>query len=111
MYLLAYMTFPDEESAKRVAEALVADKLAAGVNMLPGVASVYRWRGDIRRRMEWLLLAQTTAECWDKFQTLAKRMHPDHVPCIVACPFAEGDPAFLEWIKQNTDAGGSCKLP
>lgn len=96
--LWVYMTAPSGPAARRLAEALVEERLAACVNRLPGARSIYRWRGRVERARETVLIAKTRA---DRFAALCARvcaLHPYDVPCIVAVPIERGNPAFLEWV-------------
>jgi periplasmic divalent cation tolerance protein len=104
--LLCLAACPDEDTARRIAEALVAERLAACVQLLPGVASVYRWQGAVERASEVLLLAKTTR---DRFEALSARIvaaHPHAVPEIVAFDVAAGLPAYLDWVARETAPGG-----
>ncbi|MFC3716615.1 divalent-cation tolerance protein CutA [Luteimonas soli] len=96
--VLAFCTCPDAATASRIADALVGERLAACVSVLPGVQSVYRWQGGIERADEVQLLAKTTAT---RMPALAERivaLHPYELPEVVAVEAAAGLPAYLEWI-------------
>ncbi len=100
--LIVICTCPDEVVAKRIAEALVGERLAACVNLLPAVASTYRWEGKICRETESMMLIKTTR---DRFQALRERLlslHPYDVPEIVAVDIATGSAAYLDWIGRET---------
>ena len=98
---LVYMTAPAQQEALHLARELVRLHLAAGVNVLPGACSVYRWKGEVREAGECLLLAQVSeaalAACIEKVRSL----HSYEVPCVVAMPIADGHQPFLQWIAQN----------
>jgi periplasmic divalent cation tolerance protein len=96
-------TFPDAETAARVARTLVEERLAACVNLVPTVRSIYRWQGAISDDPESLAIIKTTAE---RYPTLAARiaqLHPYHVPEIIALPLAEGHPPYLAWLAGQVD--------
>ncbi len=100
---IVFCTVPDTEIGGRLAEALVEEGLAACVNLLPGLISVYRWEGKLQRDAEALLLIKTRA---DRFAQLAERireLHPYELPEIVAVPLTEGLPEYLDWIDRAVD--------
>ena len=99
--MMIYMTAADEAGAARLAEALVERRLAACVNILPGVRSVYRWQGRIERAAEVALVAKTTAEKVEALTAEVRRLHPYECPCVVALPIAGGNAAFLEWVARE----------
>lgn len=105
--LLCLTTCPDADTAGRIAEALVAARLAACVQVLPGVASVYRWQGAIERADEVLLLAKTSRERFEALSARIVALHPYEVPEIVAFDIAAGLPAYLDWIARETLPGGA----
>ncbi len=102
MCLLVYVTMPDKESATRLAHRLVEARLAAGVNLVPGIQSVYRWRNAIHEHGECLLLAQLSRAAFAEARALIVREHPYEVPCVVALPLIDGHSPFLEWITAHS---------
>ncbi|MFT4300187.1 MAG: divalent-cation tolerance protein CutA [Desulfovibrio sp.] len=102
MSLLVYVTAPHEEFALELARALVGEGLAAGVNIVPGARSIYRWRGEVHDAAECLLLAQVSRAALPAFEAAVKRLHPYEVPCIVAVPIEAGHGPFLHWIQENS---------
>lgn len=100
--LLALCTCPDPDVAGRLAAALVEERLAACVNILGGVQSVYRWQGRTERAKEVLLLIKTTADRFDALRDRLAALHPYEVPEIIATQIAAGLPAYLEWIRACT---------
>lgn len=99
---LAYITIPSREEALALARALVEARLAAGVNVLPGAMSVYRWRGAVREAAECLLLAQVAGTALPAFTRTVRELHGYEVPCVVALPVAGGHAPFLRWIAENS---------
>ncbi|MCK9489320.1 MAG: divalent-cation tolerance protein CutA [Xanthomonadales bacterium] len=100
--LLVLSTCPDDDTAARLARALVEERLAACVNRLPLTASTYRWQGQVVEEGEVLLLIKTVA---DRYPALAERLavlHPYQVPEIIALPVADGLPGYLEWMVAQT---------
>ena len=99
-----YVTVPDENTAKHIAEKVVEARLAACANILPGMKSIYHWQGQINTDDEVVLILKTRAT---HFQTLAneiKKLHPYECPCIVALPVVIGEAAYMQWILDNTKA-------
>lgn len=100
--LLCLSTCPDAETAARVAHALVAERLAACVNRLPGVMSTYRWEGRIHDDAEVLLVIKTTREGFDALRERLVELHPYEVPEFIALDIADGLPAYLDWLHAET---------
>jgi periplasmic divalent cation tolerance protein len=103
--LVCFCTCPDAASAERLAEALVAERLAACVNVLPGVRSVYRWQGALERADEVLLLVKTTRGRLDALVARLPALHPYELPELVAVEAAGGLPAYLDWVADATRVG------
>ena len=99
---LVYMTAPTEQEALHLARELVRLRLAAGVNVLPGAHSVYRWQGEVHETGECLLLAQVSADALPQCLQTVRALHSYEVPCVVAMPIADGHQPFLKWIAQNS---------
>lgn len=98
--LLCLTTCPDAASAERIAEALVAERRAACVNVLPGLRSIYRWQGAIERADEHLLLIKTTRAAWPALQARLLELHPYELPELLAVEPADGLPAYLQWVAE-----------
>ena len=96
--LVCLCTCPDRATGQRIAEALVAEGLAACVNVLPGVHSVYRWQGGVEHADEVLLLAKTTRARMDALQARLLELHPYELPELLAVEAAGGLPAYLDWV-------------
>jgi periplasmic divalent cation tolerance protein len=91
-------TVGTEDEASRIARALVERRLAACVNVVPGVRSTYRWQGAVRTDAEWLLVVKTRRDRFDEVRAAIRELHAYEVPEIVMLDIAEGDAAYLEWI-------------
>lgn len=102
MSFLVYVTMPDEAGALALAHSVVEARLAAGVNVLPGARSVYRWQGLVREAEECVLLAQVSRAAFPDFCAAVRRAHRYEVPCIVALPIEAGHQPFLRWIGENS---------
>lgn len=105
--LVAYCTCPDAETASRIAEALVTERLAACVNMLPGVRSVYRWQGGVEHADEVLLVIKTTRDRLDALTARLPSLHPYELPELAAVEAAGGLPAYLAWVAEQTRSDDS----
>ena len=92
---------PDEVSAARIADALVAEGLAACVSLLPGVRSVYRWQGRVEHATETLLLIKSAASVAQLGERL-RALHPYELPELLAVEAASGLPAYLDWVIANS---------
>jgi periplasmic divalent cation tolerance protein len=100
--LLVLTNCPDEESANAIALALVEDRLAACVNILPRVQSVYRWQGAVESATEIPLFIKSTATNYPALEAAIRNRHPYQVPEIIALPVERGLPAYLDWIASET---------
>ena len=99
--LLCFCTCPDRPVADRLAEALVAEGLAACVNVVPGLHSVYRWQGAIERSDETLLLIKTTRAGLPALSARIVELHPYELPEVVAVEVAGGLSAYLDWVAEQ----------
>ena len=93
---------PDEETANRIALAVVEAQLAACVNILPRVQSIYRWPGAVESAVEVPLLIKTTAAAYPALEAAIRERHPYDVPEIIALPITAGLPAYLNWLVAET---------
>ena len=99
---LVLCTCPDQDTAQNIANHLVDNALAACVNILPGVLSVYRWQGNRESTQEHLLLIKTRNEVYDTLEKAICELHPYELPEVIAVPVENGLAAYLEWIDQQT---------
>lgn len=102
-----YLTFPDVATAEGIAEALVAERLAACVNVLPPATSIYRWNGRVVREAEVVAWAKTTRGRLGALTAAIEGRHPYDVPCVVAYPATGGSAAYLDWVRGETAAEGA----
>lgn len=98
MHQLLFCTCPDAEVAERIAGQLVGEGLAACVNILPGVRSVYQWQGVIESAQEHLLLIKTQSAGYPLVEQAIKALHPYDVPEIIAVAIERGSTDYLQWI-------------
>jgi periplasmic divalent cation tolerance protein len=89
------------EEAQKIADALIQRRLAACVNVIGPISSVYRWKEKIERAQEWMLVIKTTAEAADAVGAAIKELHSYDLPECVVLPIEGGSEAYLEWIGEN----------
>ncbi|MFA6120415.1 MAG: divalent-cation tolerance protein CutA [Sideroxydans sp.] len=100
--LLVISNTPDRATAERIANALVAEGVAACVNVLAECNSVYRWEGKVEHATEIPLLIKTTVDAYPRLEAELRKLHPYEVPEIIALPVSAGLPAYLDWVKSET---------
>lgn len=100
--LLVLTNVPDEATAHGIARRLVEDRLAACVNVLPAVHSIYRWQGAVEEACEVSMLIKTTKDRYEELQAAIEALHPYDVPEIIAIPLADGLPSYLRWVVSET---------
>ena len=98
---IALCTVPNETIAGQIADALVSEKLAACVNIIPSVMSVYRWKDAVEHSEELLLLIKTSEAVWPLLETRILELHPYELPEIIAVPIETGQADYTQWIKNN----------
>lgn len=99
--IVVFMTAANGEEATRLAEMLVGAHLAACVQILPEMESVYRWQGKIERQSEVLLIAKTTRGKFDDLEREVRALHSYDTPEIVAVPIVAGSTPYLEWLAKS----------
>jgi len=96
-------TVPDEAAARQIASVLVEERLAACVNIVPGISSVYRWEGAVETADELLLIVKTTAAAYVQLQERICALHPYELPEVIAVALDQGLPDYLAWIKTSLE--------
>jgi periplasmic divalent cation tolerance protein len=99
---LIYITTDGPDEARAIGRALVEARLAACVNIVDPMASLYWWEGEVREGRETVLIAKTTAGLVDELTEKVRALHSYSCPCVVALPIEGGNPAFLYWIGAET---------
>ena len=99
---LIYMTASNDAEARTIARILVQERLAACVNILAGMRSVYRWEGEIQEEAEIVLIAKTRRDRVSALTDRVTEIHSYDCPCVVAIPIDGGNPEFLDWIDAET---------
>ncbi|MBI4340653.1 MAG: divalent-cation tolerance protein CutA [Candidatus Omnitrophica bacterium] len=103
--IVVLVTCPTAAVARRLARHLVTSRLAACVNIVPGLESLFWWQGKLDRCREALLLIKTTSGGFERLRRDIRRHHPYESPEIIALPVRQGDPAYLQWVRANSLQG------
>ena len=104
------MTAANAEEASRLAELLVQENLAACVQILPEMLSVYRWKGQIERQAEILVIAKTVKSKFTELERQVRAMHSYETPEIVAAPLTSGSTPYLEWLSASVESNRRSEL-
>jgi periplasmic divalent cation tolerance protein len=99
---LALTTAPDPETARRLGHALVEEKLVACANLVPGLSSIYRWKGEVQNDAEVLLLLKTQRSRLPRLKERLPELHPYEVPELLALPIADGLASYYQWVVEET---------
>ena len=99
---MIYVTASSREEALRIGRHIVAERLAACANVLPGISSVYRWQGEVQEEGEAALILKTRSDLVEPLTARVKDLHSYDCPCVVALPITSGNPDFLQWIAEET---------
>src|SRR5436190_17744645 len=102
--VVALTTVPADFDAPALARAIIDARVAACVNILPAVRSVYRWQGAVEEALEQQLVIKTTRESVDALWKALKERHPYEVPEFIVLPVVDGNPAYLEWVRESVSS-------
>lgn len=94
-------TASSEDEARRIAHHLVEHRLAACVNLVPHIESIYRWQGKLESNSEWLLLIKTSVENFSAVRATIAALHSYEVPECIAISIEDGSPQYLEWLSES----------
>ncbi|XP_073942351.1 protein CutA homolog isoform X2 [Choristoneura fumiferana] len=100
-YSVAYVTVPNNDAAKALAHGLVKEQLAACVNIIPQVTSVYVWKGEVNEDSELLLMIKTRTSQVDRLTQYVRSNHPYEVCEVISLPIKNGNPPYLKWLGEN----------
>ena len=103
--IVVFITAPNADEARLLAETLVTSRLAACIQILPEIESIYRWQGKIERQPEVLLIGKTTRRKFSELEAAVRRIHSYETPEIVAVSIAEASSPYLDWLIKNTADG------
>jgi len=98
MHQIILCTYPDQKSAEHIAEHLISHKLAACINIIAGVTSIYEWRGQIEKSQEHQMIIKSHSDKYSEIEGTIKSLHPYELPEIIAVPIERGHPDYLQWI-------------
>jgi len=101
--VLVYTTYPSLVEAEKAGRAIVEERLAACVNILPGMVSLYRWEGKMERGQEAVMIVKTRASFSDRVRKALKASHPNTTPAIMVIATEMVEDTYLRWIMQETD--------
>jgi periplasmic divalent cation tolerance protein len=96
--IVVFSTASSAEEAEKIARELVNERLAACVNVVPAIRSIYRWQGKIEDSQEVLLIIKSSRERFDALRTLLEKLHSYEVPEVIAMPVVDGAPNYLNWM-------------
>ncbi len=97
-HLMIFCTCPDKDEAEKLARLLVEGNIAACANILPGITSLYKWKGQVETAEECLLLIKAHKDYYRAIETTLRNHHPYDLPEIIAVPIERGLPEYLHWI-------------
>jgi periplasmic divalent cation tolerance protein len=100
-YIVVYVTAPEDE-ATDLAKTLVEERLVACVNIVPGLRSIYWWRGKVEDEAEVLCIMKTRSNLFESLRDRVRELHSYEVAEIIALPILAGNLPYLDWIKENT---------
>ncbi len=102
MHIVILVTAKDEAQANKIAEKLVAEKLVACANIVPGIQSIFRWKGKVDRAKEVLLVLKSHRRHFPAIVKTVQSLHSYDVPEVVALPIIEGNKDYLNWLTEST---------
>lgn len=97
-------TVPDAATGEALGRHLVGERLAACVNLVPGLTSIYRWQGKLQQDAEVLLVIKSRHDRFDALSAAIRAQHPYELPEIIEVPLSDGLPAYLDWLNQSLDS-------
>ena len=101
-FIVVFVTCGSEEEALKIARPLVEDHLAACVNLISPVRSIYRWEGEIWDEKEWILIIKTQKKRFGELERKVRSLHSYAVPEIISLPIVEGSSSYLKWLEEMT---------
>jgi periplasmic divalent cation tolerance protein len=100
--VVVFVTVPSQKEGERIGRTLVENRLAACVNIVPHLYSIYRWQGNIEEEGEFLLIIKTMPDRLSALIEKVKKIHSYSVPEIIAAPIVDGNPDYLKWVYEET---------
>ncbi len=102
--LEVHVTMPNADTARTIGRTLVEERLAACVNVVPGVISIYNWKGALHEEDEVLCLIKTSPERFDRLRARVVELHPYDVPEVMAFAVDDGSRDYLDWVRSSTSS-------
>ena len=102
--LIVFVTTPNSDEAARIADVLVSERLAACVNIVHAIESVYRWEGKITRDTEAMMIIKTPDDCYPDLERRVKELHSYSTPEVIAMRIERGSEQYLQWLRDSTIA-------
>jgi periplasmic divalent cation tolerance protein len=103
--IVVLSTCATAQDAEKLARALVSQRLAACVNVVPQISSFYRWKGELEASAEFLLIIKTSRDLFDVLKIELEKLHPYEVPEMIALPIVEGAENYMNWLGHNLRGG------
>lgn len=100
--IVVFSNCGSEEEAQRIAKELVGRRLAACVNIIPGIQSIYRWQGTVQDDREWMLVIKSTHDLLEPLSSELRSLHSYETPEVIAVPIVAGAKDYLAWIDRET---------
>ena len=100
--IVIFITSPSREEAKRLGFHLVSEGLAACVNIVPGLISLFRWEGRLHEEKEFLLIVKTRTSSFKKLEKRVRELHSYSVPEVIGLPIVQGSKPYLQWVRAMT---------
>jgi periplasmic divalent cation tolerance protein len=100
--LIVFVTTPNNDEAASIAQALISERLAACVNIVPTIESIYRWEGKITRDREALMIIKTTGDRYPELERRVKELHSYGTPEVLALKIEQGSADYLKWLRNST---------
>jgi len=100
--IVVYITAPNEDEAVNIAKALVESRLAACVNIVKNIRSIYSWKGKVEDASEVLMIVKTRKALFDKLSNTVMDLHSYDVPEVIAIPIIDGSANYLTWLREST---------
>lgn len=101
--ILVYINFPTKESARQIGTVLIEEQLAACVNIIPSVESIYRWKGEVCNETEVMLIAKTTSSRYSQVEARVIELHPYDTPEVIAQNLDKGSESYLNWVQDQME--------
>ncbi len=102
-YIVVLVTASTVKEAEIIAEDLVASRLAACGNIIPGIRSIFQWKDEVQKEEETLLMLKSRSELFDRIEQRVRELHSYEVPEIVALPILKGSQSYLAWLSEETE--------